>query len=182
LAIKLQSLDSLRYFDSVARHLSFTEAAKELCLTQSAVSQKIIQLEARLGYPLFERKIRQINLTNNGEKLYRSVHKSLSQIRDTLNELEINVPSSDLNIYCMPAFANRWLMPNLNSFYELFPNININLLAKKPETDISSEKIDIRIFHGLTSNQPSMQQKLLIKDYIYPVTAVPLTFIIIPFD
>jgi LysR family glycine cleavage system transcriptional activator len=174
LAIQLQSLDSLRYFESVARHLSFTEASKELCLTQSAVSQKIIQLETRLGYPLFERKIRQINLTNSGEVLFRSVHNSLSQIRSTLNELSVSAPTSELNIYCMPSFANRWLTPKLNSFQESFPNININLLAVNPEPDFTKEQIDIGIFHGLSENQSSMQQTLLIKDYIYPVASPEL--------
>jgi len=174
LAIQLQSLDSLRYFESVARHLSFTEAAKELCLTQSAVSQKIIQLEKRLGYPLFERKIRQINLTNSGEILYRSVHNSLSQIRNTLNELNVSAPTSELNIYCMPSFANRWLTPKLNSFQESFPNININLLAVNPEPDFTHEHIDIGIFHGLSDNQSSMQPTVLIKDYIYPVASPEL--------
>jgi len=174
LAIQLQSLDSLRYFESVARHLSFTEAAKELCLTQSAVSQKIIQLETRLGYPLFERKIRQINLTNSGEILYRSVHNSLSQIRNTLNELDVSASTSELNIYCMPSFANRWLTPKLNSFQESFPNININLLAVNPEPDFTHEHIDIGIFHGLSDNQSSMQPTVLIKDYIYPVASPEL--------
>ena len=174
MAIQLQSLDSLRYFESVARHLSFTLASKELCLTQSAVSQKIIQLEARLGYPLFERKIRQINLTNSGEILYRSVHNSLSQIRSTLNELEISEPKSELDVYCMPSFANRWLMPKLNSFHESFPNININLIAENPEPDFSKEQIDIGIFHGLSNHQYSMQQTMLTKDYIYPVASPDL--------
>jgi len=174
LAIQLQSLDSLRYFESVARHLSFTEAAKELCLTQSAVSQKIIQLETRLGYPLFERKIRQINLTNSGEILYRSVHNSLSQIRNTLNELDVSASTSELNIYCMPSFANRWLTPKLNSFQESFPNININLLAVNPEPAFTHEHIDIGIFHGLSDNQSSMQPTVLIKDYIYPVASPEL--------
>jgi len=174
LAIQLQSLDSLRYFESVARHLSFTEAANELCLTQSAVSQKIIQLEARLGYPLFERKIRQINLTNSGEVLFRSVHNSLSQIRNTLNELDISEVASELNVYCMPSFANRWLMPKLNNFHESFPNININLIAENPEPDFTNEQIDIGLFHGLSINQFSMQQTLLINDYIYPVASPEL--------
>jgi LysR family glycine cleavage system transcriptional activator len=174
LPAKLQSLDSLRYFEAVARHLSFTLAAKELCLTQSAVSQKIIQLEARLGYPLFERKIRQINLTSSGDVLYKSVRDALSQIRCTLDELKISEFTSGLNIYCMPSFANRWLMPRLNSFQESFPNININLLAENPAPNFTNEQIDIGIFHGFNDNKSAMHQSLLIKDYIYPVASPEL--------
>ncbi|MFT7491662.1 MAG: LysR family glycine cleavage system transcriptional activator [Pseudohongiellaceae bacterium] len=171
---KLQSLDSLRYFEAVARHLSFTLAAKELCLTQSAVSQKIIQLEARLGYALFERKIRQINLTSSGNVLFTSVRDALSQIKGTLDELDISEFTSGLNIYCMPSFANRWLMPRLNNFQESFPNININLLAENPAPDFMSEEINIGIFHGLSDNKASMHQSLLMGDYIYPVASPKL--------
>jgi len=174
LATKLHSLDSLRYFESVARHLSFTLAAKELCLTQSAVSQKIIQLEVRLGYPLFERKIRQINLTSSGEVLYKSVRDALCNIRSTLDELSLSELTSGLNIYCMPAFANRWLMPRLNNFQQLFPNININLVAENPAPDFTKEQIDIGIFHGLSSNKASSYQSSLINDYIYPVASPEL--------
>ncbi len=158
LPAKLQSLDSLRYFEAVARHLRYTLAATELCLTHSDVSQKIIQLETRLGYTLFERKIRQIILTSSGDVLYKSVRDALSQIRCTLDELNISEFTSGLNIYCMPSFANRWLMPRLNSFQESFPNININLLAENPAPNFTNEQIDIGIFHGSNDNKSSIHQ------------------------
>ncbi|HBO38985.1 MAG TPA: LysR family transcriptional regulator, partial [Pasteurellaceae bacterium] len=71
--MKLPPLEALRYFEVVARHLSFTLAADELCVSQSAVSQKILLLEDRLGYKLFHRRPRQLGLTKEGNELLRHV-------------------------------------------------------------------------------------------------------------
>ncbi|MGH1543840.1 MAG: transcriptional regulator GcvA [Arenicella sp.] len=173
MATRLHSLDSLRYFDAAARHLSFTAAAADLCISQSAVSQKIIQLEARLGYPLFERKTRQLSLTDNGALLFQSVHSALIQIRDTLDRLETREQTSRLDVYCMPAFAIRWMMPCLNDFHKSYPNMDLNLLAELAEPNFRNEHVDIGICHGI-GDQPTMEQRLLFKDYIYPVASPDL--------
>ncbi|MDO6563678.1 transcriptional regulator GcvA [Amphritea sp. 1_MG-2023] len=171
--LRLPPLEALRYFEVSARHLSFTQAAEELCLSQSAVSQKIIQLEELLGYRLFERKPRQLILTTKGEQLFYSVQQSLLQIRDTLNTIETQALMSRLQVYCMPSFASRWLMPCLNDFHLQYPNIDLHLVANLSEPNFHSEEVDIGICHG-ARDQPIMEQRLLFRDYIYPVASPEL--------
>lgn len=173
LALRLPPLEALRYFEAAARHKSFTLAAQELCVSQSAVSQKVIQLEDRLNFKLFERKPRQLLLTNNGEHLFQSVQLALIQIRDTLNDIETREHMSRLEVYCMPSFASRWLMPCLSGFYQDNPNIDLHLAANLAEPNFRNEEVDIGICHGV-GDQPSMEQCLLFRDYIYPVASPEL--------
>ncbi|MGB5446319.1 MAG: transcriptional regulator GcvA [Psychromonas sp.] len=170
---RLPPLEALRYFECAARHLNFTLAAQELCVSQSAVSQKIIQLEECLSYKIFERKPRQLRLTDNGEQLFHSVHLALNQIRDTVNTIESRKQIRRLEIYCMPSFASRWLMPCINDFHQNHPNIDLNLVANLSEPNFHNEEVDIGICHGI-GDQPSMVQKLLFRDYIYPVASPEL--------
>ncbi|MDO6462062.1 transcriptional regulator GcvA [Granulosicoccaceae sp. 1_MG-2023] len=173
MSIRLPPLESLRYFEAAARHLSFTLAAGELCVSQSAVSQKMIQLEARLGYKLFERRTRRLILTENGAALYPVVHAALSDIRDTLSEIASNSTMRKLTVYCLPSFASRWLMPRLEDFHNKHPDIDLHLVTELTEPNFHNEIVDIGICHG-TGNQPAMEQRLLFRDYIYPVASPAL--------
>ncbi|SBT14074.1 transcriptional regulator GcvA [Vibrio celticus] len=173
MALRLPPLEALRYFEAAARHLSFTLAAQELCVSQSAVSQKVIQLEQRLNFKLFERKPRQLTLTINGEHLYLSVQLALLQIRDTLSDIDSKDQMTRLEVYCMPSFASRWLMPCLSSFYQNNPKIDLLISASFSEPNFRNEDVDIGICHGV-GDQPSMEQTLLFRDYIYPVASPSL--------
>ncbi len=173
MSIRLPPLESLRYFEAAARHLSFTLAAQELCVSQSAVSQKVIQLEERLGYKLFERRTRQLILTEAGASLYPVIHASLIEIRDALSEIESNSNMSKLTVYCMPSFASRWLMPRLHDFHIKHPNIDLHLVAELAEPNFHNEIVDIGICHGI-GDQPAMEQQLLFWDYVYPVASPEL--------
>lgn len=170
---RLPPLEALRYFECAARHLNFTLAAQELCVSQSAVSQKIIQLEEHLNYKVFERKPRLLRLTENGEQLFRTVHDALNQIRDTINSVESREAAHRLEVYCMPAFASRWLMPCINDFHNRYPRIDLNLVANLSEPNFTNEEVDVGICHGI-GNQQAMQQQLLFRDYIYPVASPEL--------
>lgn len=170
---RLPPLEALRYFECAARHLNFTLAAQELCVSQSAVSQKIIHLEDSLNYKIFERKPRQLRLTANGDELFQSVHLALNQIRDTVNNLESRKQISRLEIYCMPSFASRWLMPCINDFHQNHLNIDLNLVAEFSEPNFHKEEVDVGICHGI-GDQASMEQQLLFRDYIYPVASPEL--------
>lgn len=85
---RLPSLEALRYFEVSARYASFTRAAQELCLTQSAVSQKILALESRLGYPLFRRQSRGLRLTDKGQHLFTGVAAAFDLLKDTLSTVQ----------------------------------------------------------------------------------------------
>ena len=170
--MKFPPLDALRYFEATARLSSFTLAADELCISQSAVSQKVNQLEDRLGYRLFDRKPRQLSLTDRGSLLYPKVHQALIQIHDAFQQVEyqqINL----LDVYCMPSFAARWLMPILNDFHDKNKNISINITAELTEPNFNQEIVDVGICHGI-GDQPQMMQLHLFKDYIYPVASPEL--------
>jgi len=173
LGTRLPPLEALRYFECAARHLNFTLAAQELCVSQSAVSQKIIHLEDSLNYKIFERKPRQLRLTANRDELFQSVHLALNQIRDTVNNLESRKQISRLEIYCMPSFASRWLMPCINDFHQNHLNIDLNLVAEFSEPNFHKEEVDVGICHGI-GDQASMEQQLLFRDYIYPVASPEL--------
>jgi LysR family glycine cleavage system transcriptional activator len=173
LSIRLPPLDALRYFECAARHLNFTLAAEELCVSQSAVSQKVILLEKHLEYKVFERKPRQLKLTDNGEELFKSVHLALNQIRDTVNNIEAHKQVSQLEVYCMPSFASRWLMPCIHDFHENHPNIDLNLAANFAEPNFHNEYVDLGICHGVT-HDPMMVEQMLFRDYIYPVASPKL--------
>ena len=170
MSIRLPSLESLRYFEVAARHLSFTLAAEELCISQSAVSQKIIQLEKHLGYQLFERRIRQLTLTEQGEKLYPAVYASFIDIRDTLSEIKSQEQMTKLTIYCMPSFAHLWLMPRLHDFHIKHPHIDVHFLVEVAEPNFQNEVVDVGICHGVI-NQLGIEQDLLFWDYVYPVAS-----------
>lgn len=173
MSIRLPPLEALRYFEAAARHLSFTLAADELCVSQSAVSQKVIQLEDRLGYKLFERRTRQLLLTEPGTQLYPAVHSALGMLSETLGDIDTRSQQSKLTVYCMPSFANRWLMPRLHDFHSKHPHIALHLIAEFAEPNFHNEIVDIGICHG-KAEQPATEQHLLFRDYIYPVISPAL--------
>ncbi|MFM2481612.1 transcriptional regulator GcvA [Celerinatantimonas sp. YJH-8] len=173
MSIRLPPLEALRYFEAAARHLSFTLAADELCVSQSAVSQKVIKLEDRLGYKLFERHSRQLVLTEQGATLFPVIHASLIEIRDSLNKIESNGQMRKLTVYCMPSFASSWLLPRLHDFHTRYPHIDLNLVAELAEPNFHNEIVDIGICHGI-GDQPTMEQQLLFWDYVYPVASPAL--------
>ncbi|WP_051333721.1 transcriptional regulator GcvA [Aliagarivorans marinus] len=168
--LKLPPLEALRYFEAAARHLSFTAAADELCISQSAVSQKVIQLEERLGYKLFERKPRQLLLTQRGATLYPAVNAALLQIHDTLNDLNQSHQLSPVELFCMPSFASRWLLPRLSDFNQRYPEVVLHLNAQVSEPNFYQQQVDIGICHGV-GDHPALEQVRLFRDYIYPVAS-----------
>lgn len=170
---RLPPLEALRYFEAAARHLSFTLAADELCISQSAVSQKVIQLEQRLGYKLFERRTRHLLLTASGTRLYPAVHSALGLLSETLGNIGALTQRSKLTVYCMPSFANRWLMPRLQDFHSKHPHIDLHLIAEFSEPNFHNETVDIGICHGF-ADQHGTEQRLLFRDYVYPVISPSL--------
>src|SRR5512142_2472165 len=109
----LPPLDLLRGFESAARHLSFTRAAAELFVTQSAVSRQVQALEEFLGVPLFERRHKALALPEAGQAYFRTVSSSLEQVRDATRRLRESHARSVLNVTTTVSFASIWLVPRL---------------------------------------------------------------------
>lgn len=118
----------LRSFEAAARHGSFTRAAADLHLTQSAVSQQVRHLEERLACKLFHRLPAKLELTYRGRRLFAEVAPALRRIEQSVNG--IRAAETPLHVSCSPSFANRWLAPRLGRFRHLHPDIDLTLRAE----------------------------------------------------
>lgn len=145
----LPSLNALRTFEAVARHNSFTRAAEELNVTQSAASRLVRSLEDYLQVPLFTRQSRRIELTDQGRFYNELVRDSLDLIEAGTVEL---ISSKDgkgtLSIGMLPTFGTRWLVPRLPSFQAAHPEISLNIISSDGELDFTRERIDVAIRFG----------------------------------
>lgn len=145
--INRYQLAKLYTFESVSRHLSFTLAAEELCISPSAVSHQINKLEEELGFKLFKRFHRRIELTPDGSNLFEVVKKSLrnlnQEILDIINQ-EIN---GILTIYARPSFTQDWLVPKLSAFISNYPDITLNILSGNEVINFNKHRIDLAIYY-----------------------------------
>lgn len=141
-------LNGLRAFEASARHLSLTQAAIELCVTQAAVSQQVKSLEQRLGVTLFQRLPRGLKLTAEGETLFPVLVRAFDQLDDTLARMEGGTVREPLYIGAVGTFAVNWLMPRLRVFEEQYPFIDIRLSTNNNRVDIAAEGLDFAIRFG----------------------------------
>lgn len=147
------SLDLLRGFQAAAQHLSFTRAAQEMCVTQSAISQEIRSLEDQLGTPLFKRAGRSLELTPAGRDMYRAVDEALALI-DGATERVVK-PARRLAITVPVPLASMWLGPRLPRFTRLHPDIELRIAASNDTQDLKREHLDLAIRHVLKGNAAS---------------------------
>ncbi len=164
----MQNLSSLSTFVIAAKHLSFTKAAKELFLTQGAVSIQIKQMEEELGFKVFRREARNISLTEEGEDLLQSVKPALKQIQTTIESIHSKNQDSSLTISTLPSFAAKWLIPRLPQFQELYPDIALRVHTSDSLIDFTNDKIDCAIRFGL-GNYPELFVTHLIDEIYFPV-------------
>ncbi|MGI9276695.1 MAG: transcriptional regulator GcvA [Endozoicomonas sp.] len=164
---RFPSLKGLQYFEVVARHLSFTRAAKELHVTQAAVSQQIRNLEQELGSRLFRRTTRRLLLSDDGERLLPHVRQAFSSLESGLRKIR-NRHYDYLNISVLPSFAARWLVPRLGRFAIQHPDIEIRLLPSLDLVDFSRGDIDLAIRFG-EGVYPGLKSTLLMEESVFPV-------------
>ncbi len=141
----LPPLEFLRGFEAAARHLSFTKAAGELFLTQSAVSRQIQALEAFVGVPLFERRHKALALTPAGDAFYRTVTHALDQVREATRRLKETRAGHVLTVTTTVSFAALWLVPRLARFRREHPHVDVRIAATFEVVDLEREGIDIAI-------------------------------------
>ncbi|HSV24567.1 MAG TPA: LysR family transcriptional regulator, partial [Xanthobacteraceae bacterium] len=145
---RLPSLDTLRVFSVAARHMSFTKAAGELHLTQSAVSHRVRALEEELGVPLFHRLPRRLELTRAGQALAQRVDQAVADIARTIADLDLGGDTQRLTVTMLPSVASRWLVPRLPRFHALHPDIELQLIADPRLLDLRAARIDLAIRFG----------------------------------
>lgn len=138
-------LDLLRGFDAVARHLSFTRAAGELHLTQSAVSRQIALLEERLGVALFARRTRAVTLTGAGATLHREAAAALARLDAAVARVRAAPPERGVTVTCAVGFASLWLLPRLPRLRALHPGIDVRIAADNRLVDLERSDVDLAI-------------------------------------
>lgn len=170
---RLPPFDSLYVFAVASRHLSFTAAAVELHRTQSAVSHRIKALEAELGVLLFTRLTRRLALTPAGEALAQRVKQAIADIDQTISELRSASQPRRIRVTALPSVASRWLMPRLSRFFDLNPDIGVQVIADSRLVDLRVEGVDLAIRFG-RGRYPGYSSSLLMRDRVLPVCSPKL--------
>ncbi|WP_027014194.1 LysR substrate-binding domain-containing protein [Comamonas composti] len=142
----------LRAFLAVARQLSFRAAADELALTQSAVSRQIQALEDEVGVPLFLRHTRAVELTGAGAQLLRSVAPALEQVDATVRQIRQTVGRKSVAITTWASFAAMWLIPRLQEFQRIWPDIDIRIDTSDAVVDLDTTDVDLALRYGRASD------------------------------
>ncbi|EAR62544.1 DNA-binding transcriptional regulator DsdC [Neptuniibacter caesariensis] len=141
-------LANLQCFSSAAKHLSFTRAADELNLTQGAISQRIRKLEEQLGFALFLRYNRRLQLTAEGERLLIQTNNSLTELDNLIRDIHTQGLAGELSLSTPPSFASEWLLEKLADFSQHFPQIFFRMETHSRLVDFFSEQIDLAIYYG----------------------------------
>ncbi|RFB69897.1 MULTISPECIES: LysR family transcriptional regulator [unclassified Herbaspirillum] len=141
-------LNALRAFEVAARHLSFTSAADELNVTQTAVSMQVKNLEERLGVTLFRRLPRGLALTDEGLALLPVLAESFERIATVLSQFENGRMREVLTLGAVGTFAVGWLMPRLREFQQTYPFVDLRLLTNNNRVDLAGEGLDYAIRFG----------------------------------
>ncbi|MGF1873393.1 LysR substrate-binding domain-containing protein [Photobacterium indicum] len=165
---KQQMLSNMYTFAIAGKFLSFTKAAEELFITQGAVSQRIKSLEEQLGFSLFVRMTRRLELTKEGERLLHALNQSFEVIFSELEDIKFNELRGELYIGAAPTFAQSWLLPRLPEFQRLYPNLNIKLRVKASRLDFQHEPVDIAIYYS-DSEHPGFYHQRLFDEMLVPV-------------
>jgi DNA-binding transcriptional LysR family regulator len=166
----LPPLDALKGFEAAARHLSFTRAAAELFLTQSAISRQIQALESHLGVRLFERQTRRLALTPEGERFQRVVTEALDRLTAACAELKSAQRRPRVTITAFVGIASLWLVPRLAAFQAVEPELDVLISADNRVADLEREGIDLALRMMPPERAPA-GATLLFDEVIFPVAS-----------
>lgn len=158
----LPSLHGLRVFEATARHMSFTEAARELCISQTAVSHQIKALESELGAPLFFRSPRRIELTDAGKAWALALGEVFSRLHAINRRLRqpARPARPEVAVSVVPSFGARWLVPRLGRFLGQHPEVEVRISPSERLVDFAREGIDLGIRYGLGRYPGLVTEKL----------------------
>ncbi|HHV66105.1 MAG TPA: LysR family transcriptional regulator, partial [Ochrobactrum intermedium] len=143
---RLPSLNGLRVFEVVTRHLNFRLAAEELGVTQAAVAQQIRGLEAELGLKLFERQPRTLVMTEAARAYIASVRRAFDLLSEATEMLRPE--PQHLTVSVTPTFASKWLIPRLAEFTQAHPDIELRIVASDKVANFQTDAVDLAVRYG----------------------------------
>jgi len=170
---RLPSLDLLRGFVAVGRRMSITEAARDLFLTQSAVSRQVQALEVQLGVRLLTRGYRAIAFTSEGERLFRSADSAVQQLQDVLAELGPRTGPRPVTVSTTIGFTVLWLMPRLTGFQSRYPDVDLRVSAHNAVMDLRAGGIDLAVRYTCAQHAPLGATRLF-DETVVPVASPAL--------
>ena len=162
---RLPPLNAVRAFAAAARHLSFTQAAAQLHVTHSAISRQVRALEEHLGVALFERRVRQVLLTAQGEQFFAQVEPALAQIGAAAQALTDPAARRTVTINVRPSFAVRWLIPRLPDFVARCPDIEPNVVTSAAAPDPAGAPFDVAVRRGASGWPRSIAARPFLRDH-----------------
>ncbi len=164
----LPPLACLRAFAAVAQHGSFTKAAAQLHVTQSAVSHQVQALEQFWGLRLFLRDTRSVTLSDNGRALLPVVRDCFARVRDTAQRLRTEEAVGPLRVSLLQSFAVRWLLPRLADFRDRHPGIEVWLATSSDLVNFEREDVDVAIRLG-PGRYPGLHATPLLAEEAFPI-------------
>ena len=160
-------MELLLAFEASARHLSFTKAAAELSLTQSAVSRQIQALEESLGARLFERRTRALLLTEAGQRFRQVAQQALGELDAATRKLRGAAAARTVTVSTTPGFASLWLIPRLNAYLQAHPGVDVRISASYDMINLEREGVDLAIRYASADEMKG--QKPLFAEAVLPV-------------
>lgn len=170
---RLPSLNGLRAFEAAARHLSFTNAASELNVTQTAISHQIRRLEEELGTKLFVRQNRALALTPEAKEYLPGIRAAFNDLRLATDRLLRRDDDHVLTISTLASLAAKWLLPRLSAFQEAHPGIDVRITTSTGLVDFGSGDVDAAIRYG-RGHWPGLRADWLMADKLFPVCSPSL--------
>ena len=164
----IPTANGLFVFEAAARHESFKEAARELNVTQPAITHAIRQLEQRVGVRLFHRRHRGVELTGDGKTFYRDVRSGFDIILQSVLSLQHEDSDETVTISISTSMASLWLFPRLADFRRDHPNVEIRFQAVDRDIDPSRENVDLTIRLG-DGDWPGLDSWRFIDEEVFPV-------------
>jgi LysR family glycine cleavage system transcriptional activator len=164
----LPSLNGLRAFEAAARHMSFTRAAAELNVTQTAISHQIRRLEDQLGIPLFVRRNRALALTREAEDYLPSIRSAFEDLRRATDRLRRPENEAVLTVSTTASLATKWLVTRVAAFQDANPGIEVRMTTSSHLVDFQREAVDMAVRYG-RGIWPGLRADWLMAEDLYPV-------------
>src|SRR4051812_30751437 len=173
MAARLPSLNGLRAFEAAARHMSFTLAASELNVTQTAISHQIRRLEEELGIRLFVRQNRTLSLTPEAKEYLPGIRAAFNDLRLATDRLLRKDDGNVLTVSTLASLAAKWLLPRISSFQQQHPGIDVRITTSTALVDFRRDGVDAAIRYG-RGQWPGLRADWLMADKMFPVCSPEL--------